>query len=62
MYSTIFAINMIVYTCLQHSNVFVFEIAVYLSLRERIFSPKEFSPLIILNLLLKEFAVLIIFC
>ena len=33
-----------------------FEIAVYLSLRERICSPKEFAPLRILNLLIKEFA------
>ena len=33
-----------------------------LSLRERICSPKEFSPLRILNLFLKEFAPLRIFC
>ena len=39
-----------------------FEIAVYLPLRERICSPKEFAPLRILNLLLKEFALLRIFC
>ena len=32
-----------------------FKIAVFLSLRERICSPKEFTPLRILNLLLKEF-------
>ena len=35
-----------------------FEIAVFLSLRERICSPKEFAPVRILNLLLKEFAAL----
>ena len=35
-----------------------FEIAVYLSLRERICSPKEFAPLIFFSLLLKEFACL----
>ena len=39
-----------------------FEIAVYLSLIERICSPEEFVPLRILNLLLKEFAPLRIFC
>ena len=31
-----------------------FKIAVFLSLRERICSPKEFAPLRILNLLLKN--------
>ena len=39
-----------------------FRIAVFLSLKERICSPKEFAPLRILNLLLKEFARLRIFC
>ena len=38
-----------------------FEIAILLSLRERICSPKEFASLRILNLLLKEF-LLRIFC
>ena len=38
-----------------------FEIAVYLSLRERICSPKEFAVLKILNLLIKEFAALSFF-
>ena len=56
MYKTIFVKNIIIYMCLQHSNVCEFEIAVYLSLRERICSPKEFAPLRIFNLLLKEFA------
>ena len=39
-----------------------FEIAVYLSLRERICSLKEFAPLSILNLFPNEFASLRIFC
>ena len=39
-----------------------FEIAVYLSLRERICSPKEFAPLKILNLFLKELAPLRVLC
>ena len=39
-----------------------FEIAVYLSLRERTGSPKEFAPLRFLNLLPEEFAPLRIFC
>ena len=58
---TIFVINIIIYTC----NILMFcefKIAVYLSLRERICSPKEFAPLRILNLLIKEFAPLRIFC
>ena len=42
MYKTIYAINIIIYMCLQHSK---FEITVYLPLRERICSPKEFAPL-----------------
>ena len=41
---------------------YAFKIAVFLSLRERICSPKEFAPLRILNLLLKEFPPLRIFC
>ena len=62
MFKTIFVINIIIYTCLQHSNVLRICIAVYLSLRERISSPKEFAPLRILNLLLKKFSSLGIFC
>ena len=36
MCKTIFVTNIIIYMCLQHSNVYKFEIAVYLYLRERI--------------------------
>ena len=39
-----------------------FEIAIYLSLLERLCTPKEFAPLRILNLPPKEFAPLRIFC
>ena len=43
MYKTIFVINIVIYMCLQHSNVFEFKTAVFLSLRERICFPKEFA-------------------
>ena len=39
-----------------------FKIAIFLFFRERICSPKEFAPLRMLYLLLKEFAPLRIFC
>ena len=42
-HKTIFVINIIIYTC----NILMFcefKIAVYLSLREKICSPKEFAP------------------
>ena len=39
-----------------------FETAVDLSLRERIYSPREFAPLSILNLFSNELASLRIFC
>ena len=55
MYKTIFVINIIIYSI---CNILMFcesEIVVLLSLSGRICSPKEFAPLRILNLLLKEF-------
>ena len=62
MYKTIFVINIII-SCVCNILMFCeFKVAVFLSLRERICSPKEFAPLRILNLLLKEFAPLRIFC
>ena len=39
MYKTIFVINILIYMCLQRSNVCEFRIAVFLFLRERIGSP-----------------------
>ena len=62
MYKTIFVINIIIF---KFGNIIMFckfETSFYLSLREIIFSPKEFALLRILNLLPKEFAQLRIFC
>ena len=56
MYKTIFVINIIIYICLQHIDVYEFKTAVFLSLMERICFPKEFAPLRMLCLLLKDFA------
>ena len=62
MYKIIFVINIIIYTCFDIPMLCKFDIAVCLSFRERICSPKEFAPLRILNLLLKEFVPLRLFC
>ena len=51
------------FTCVCNIMMFYgFEVAVFLSLRERICSPGEFALLRILNLLIKDFAPLRIFC
>ena len=44
MYKRIFVINIIIYMCLQHSNVHEFKIAVFLSLRERFAPQKNLLP------------------
>ena len=62
MYKTVFVIISL-FICVCNILMFCeFEIAVYLSLRERICSPKEYAPSRVLNLLLKEFAPLRVFC
>ena len=58
MYKKLFVINIIVCNIRMFNE---FKIAVFISLRERICSPKEFAPFRILILLLKEFAHLRIF-
>ena len=55
MYKTIFVINIIIYMCLQHIDIYEFKTAVFLSLRERICFPNEFTPLRMLSLLLKDY-------
>ena len=62
MYKTIFVINIITYSVCNILMFYKFGIAVYVYLRERICSPKEFAPLRILDLLLQEFAPVRIFC
>ena len=51
MYKKIFVINIIVCSILMF---YEFKIGVFISLRERICSPKEFAPFRILILLLKK--------
>ena len=58
MYKKIFVINIMICNILMF---YQFKIVVFLSLRERICSPKEFAPFRIFILLLKEFAPLRIF-
>ena len=45
MYKTIFVINIIIYMCLQHIDIYEFKTAVFLSLRERICFPNEIYSL-----------------
>ena len=56
MYKTIRVINIIIYMCLNILIFYEYKTAVFVSLRERICSLKEFAPLRMSSLLLKEFA------